>query len=184
MEHERGKMAPMNGRLKAALAGVVLTTSMVSAQQAVRPGTVVEAAKPGNSVSKLAAGDTRSLINGVAVNADQVPLGDASIRLRNLRVNAIEQVDTTNELGEFTFVAQPGIPYVVEIVDPAGRVLAVGDVILIDAGEVSGTIVVLPSSRRTLAGGFSGMAIAVIAAAAGTGLTIIDPALPKVSPTR
>ena len=73
-----------------------------------------------------------------AVAEDEHPASES-------QVNEIEQIVTTNELGEFTFVAQPGVPYVVEIVDEAGRVVSrLSDVVVTNAGEVAGTIVVAP----------------------------------------
>ena len=178
-------MAPMHVRLKVALAGVVLSTSIVSAQQAVRPGTAAAKAarQSANAAAQRAAKDIRSLINGVAIDSDQTPLPNATIRLRNLENNKIEQVVTANARGEFSFVAQPDVPYVVEIADQAGRIVAVGDVIMANAGEVAGAIVTLPSRLPALAGVFGDTASSVMSAATGTGLTVVDPALPKLSPS-
>ncbi len=177
-------MAPMHVRLKVALAGVVLSTSIVSAQQAVRPGTaaVKAARQSASAAAQRAAKDIRSLINGVALDTDQTPLPNATIRLRNLDENKIEQVVTANDLGEFSFIALPDVAYVVEIVDQAGRVVAVGDVIMANVGEVAGAIVTLPSRLPALAGVFGDTASSVMSAATGTGLTVVDPTLPKLSP--
>jgi hypothetical protein len=170
-------MTTMSLRLTAALAGVVLATSVISAQQAARPAAVTKAAKQDKTLSQAG-----SLISGVAVDSERVPVRRTTIRLRNLKVNGIERVATTNDLGEFSFAAQPEIPYVVEVADPAGRVLGVGDVILISPGEVASTVVVLPSTQPSAAGGFGETASSVIATMIGAGLTIVDPLLPKVSP--
>ena len=179
-------MALMHTRLKVALAGVVLSTSIVSAQQASRPGTAGAkvARQSANAAAQRAAKEIRSLINGVAVDSEQAPLPNATIRLRNLESNEIEQVITANERGEFSFVARPDVPYVVEIADKAGRIVAVGDVIMANAGEVAGALVTLPSRLPALAGMFGDTASSVMSAATGTGLTVVDPALPKLSPSR
>jgi len=179
-------MAPMHVRLKVALAGVVLSTSIVAAQQAVRPGTAAakmtrQSAKAG---AQGAAKDIRSLINGVAIDSDQTPLPNATLRLRNLEDNKIEQVVTSNTRGEFSFVARPDVPYVVEIADQTGRIVAVSDVIMANAGEVAGAILTLPSRLPALAGVFRDTASSVLSAATGMGLTVLDPALPKLSPSR
>ncbi|HET9468339.1 MAG TPA: hypothetical protein VFO48_08005, partial [Vicinamibacterales bacterium] len=118
----------MHVRLKVALAGVVLSTSIVSAQQAVRPGTAAIKATRQTAIAaaQKSARDIKALINGVAVDSTQTPLPNATIRLRNLEANEIEQIITANKLGEFSFVAQPNVPYVVEIADQAGRIVAVG----------------------------------------------------------
>lgn len=179
-------MAPMHVRLKVALAGVVLSTSIVSAQQAVRPGTAAIKATRQTAIAaaQKSARDIKALINGVAVDSTQTPLPNATIRLRNLEANEIEQIITANKLGEFSFVAQPNVPYVVEIADQAGRIVAVGDVVIANVGEVAGAVVSLPSRLPALAGVFGDTASSVMSAATGTGLTVVDPTLPKVSPTR
>ena len=179
-------MAPMHVRLKVALAGVVLSTSIVSAQQGVRPATAAAKStkQTPTAAAQKSARDIKSLINGVAVDATHMPMPNATVRLRNLEANAIEQTLTTNELGEFSFVAQPNVPYVVEIADQAGRIVAVGDVIMANVGEVAGAVVALPSRLPALAGVFGDTASSVMSAATGTGLTVVDPTLPKVSPTR
>jgi hypothetical protein len=99
-------------------------------------------------------------------------------------MNVIEQVVTANQMGEFTFVAQPGIHYVVEIADQAGRTIAVGDVILASVGEVAGTKVTLPFGVPAFAGIDGSTARSIVSAAIGTGLAVVDPTFPKVSPTR
>jgi hypothetical protein len=177
-------MAPMHVRLKVALAGVVLATSILSGQQAVRPGTaaVNAARQTANAAAQRAARNIKSLINGVAVDSDQTPIPRATIRLRNLDKNDIEQVVTSNELGEFSFVAQPNVPYIVEVADQAGRIVAVGDVVMANAGEVAGAVVTLPSRLPAIAGVFGDTASSVMSAATGTGLTVVDPTLPKLSP--
>lgn len=176
----------MHVRLKVALAGVVLTTSIVSAQQAVRPDAAGAKAvrQSAKAAASRAAKPIQSLINGVAIDSDQTPLPHATIRLRNLEVNEIEQVITANELGEFSFVARPDVPYVVEIADHTGRIVAVGDVVTVNAGEVAGALVTLPSRIPALANVFGDTASSVVSAATGTGLTVVDPTLPKVSPSR
>lgn len=177
-------MAPMHVRLKVALVGVMLWTSIVSAQQAVGPGTATVKARQAAAAAQKSARDIKSLINGVAVDSNQTRMPNATVRLRNLDINEIEQIVTSNELGEFSFVAQPNIPYVVEIADQAGRIVAVGDVIVANVGEVAGAVVSLPARLPALAGIFGDTASSVMSAATGTGLTVVDPTLPKVSPTR
>jgi hypothetical protein len=174
-------MAPMHVRLKVAFAGVVLSTTLVSGQAA--PAT---AAKATTHTARVAAQkgsrEVRSLINGLARDNAQKPLRSVPIRLRNLKLNEIEQVLTANERGEFSFAARPDVPYVVEVADNAGRVVSVSDVITLNPGEVAAAVVSLPSGLP--AGVFGDTASSVISAATGTGLTVVDPALPKVSPTR
>jgi hypothetical protein len=178
-------MAPMHMRLNAALAAAVLSTSVVTAQQAALTGTVaVKARQTLGAAAQKSGRQVKTLIIGVAMDARQLRMPNAAVRLRNLETNDIEQVVTANQLGEFTFIAQPNIPYVVEVADLAGRIVAVGDVIVANAGDVAGAVVTVPGRLPALAGLFGDTASSVISAATGTGLTVVDPAQPKVSPTR
>ena len=107
----------MHVRLKAALAGVVLSTSIVSAQQAVRPGlsgvdgpgtaAVKATRQAANAAAQKTAGDIRSLINGVAVDSNQTPLPNATTR--------------TATLGPVGGATGGTIAYTVEAVDAAGN---------------------------------------------------------------
>ena len=173
-------MAPMHVRVKVALACVVLSTSIVSAQQPVRPESPRAASADAQRVSR----DVRTVIEGVVLDGQRKPLRNARLRLRNLEVNEIERLSTSNARGQFSFAARPEIPYVVEVTDTSSRVLAVGDVITARAGEVAGTTVVLPSRLPAIGGVFGETAASVIAAATSIGVTVVDPTLPKVSPTR
>ena len=176
-------MAPIFLRLEVALVGVVLSTSIVSAQQGVRPVSTATAARPAAKAASVRSGSAaRSLINGVAVDSDRQPLKNVRVRLRNLDVNQIEQTAMSNERGEFSFAVRAEVTYVVELTDQSGKVVAVGDVVRTNVGEVAGAVVALPSRLPALAGMFGDTASSVISAATGTGLTVVDPKLPKVSP--
>jgi len=131
---------------------------------------------------KIAPG--KCLIRGTAINAAEVPLPAQSVRLRNLNTSAIEQVTTTDQAGVFSFIAPPEIPYVVEIVDQPGRVVAIGDVVIGRAGEVSGGFVIVPAAIPAYSNAFKSTAGAVLAALGGTGLTALAPEAPPVSPER
>lgn len=173
-------MAPMLMPLKVALAALVLSTAVVSAQQSVR----VENPKPANAATQRVSREIHTVIQGVALDGERKPLRNARLRLRNLEVNEVERTTTSNTRGEFSFPARPEIPYIVEVADASGRALAVGDVVTAQAGETVGTLVVLPSRLPATGGMFAETAASVIAAATSIGLTVVDPALPKVSPTR
>ena len=174
-------MAPMRVRLKVVLAGVMLSTTVVSAQQSVRPGSI-KAANAG--AQQRLSRDVKAAIHGMAIDSERKPVRNARLRLRNLEMNEIEQTATSDTRGEFSFVARPEIPYVVEIEDASGRMLAVGDVIVAQVGEVAGTVVRLPSRLPAAGGMFRETASSVISAATTAGLTVVDPTLPKVSPSR
>ena len=173
-------MAPMHVGLKVALASVLLSTTFVSAEQPVRQ----ESPKSANADAQRVSRDVLTVIEGVVLDGERRPLPNTRLRLRNLDVNEIERRATSNARGQFTFVVRPEIPYVVEVADPSGRILAVGDVITARAGEVAGTLVVLPARLPAIGAVFGETAASVIAAATSIGITVMDPTLPKVSPTR
>lgn len=156
-----------------------LTASLSS--QVVRPLGILGPVK--TLSSEIPAGE--ALIKGAATDINNAPLAHASVRLRNLLSNQIEQTSYSNEDGEFTFFARPEVPYVVEIADQAGRIVAVGDIITAQAGDVAGAIVTVPSKLPSLAGVFGESAGSVASAATGTGITALDPRIfPEVSPER
>ena len=132
-------MAPMHVRLKVALAGVVLSTSIVSAQQAVRPGTRCQrhvnrqAPRRSAHARDSRASSTASPSTAIKRRCRTPPSASAIST-----ANAIEQIVTANAAGEFSFVARPGVAYVVEIADQPGRIVAVGDVIVGQRGRSGG----------------------------------------------
>lgn len=171
----------MGQRLKFAMAGVFLSAALVSAQ-IVRP---LAPLGPGTTVGPALGGTGQALISGTAVDAGEAPLPNITVRLRNLQTNQVEHTTTANGAGEFMFVARPDIPYVVEIADTAGRVIAVGDVIVAQAGDVAGAVVTVPTRLPAMAGMFADTAGSVVSAAAGTGVTAVETAvLPFLSPEK
>jgi hypothetical protein len=143
---------------------------------------------PGSTVDAIAGKTgqgTQSVISGTAVDANTSPLPNVTVRLRNLETNLVEQVSKANSIGEFTFVAQPNIPYIVEITDQLGNILAVGDIVTAQVGDVAGAVVALPTRIPALAGVFKETMGSVVSAATGTGLTVVDAAVvPVLSPEK
>lgn len=125
----------------------------------------------------------QAIISGTATDANAVPLANATVRLRNLATNEVEQVVKTDHLGQFTLVAQPDTPYVVEILDRKGRTLAVSDIITAQAGDVAAAVITVPMRLPAVAGIFGESIAAVLAAAAWTGITVVDPS-PSLSPEK
>jgi hypothetical protein len=175
-------MAGTRARFAAVLAGIVLATCVVTAQTGAAQNVRAVSTKP--ALAARGARNVKSMINGVAVDVDKTPLPSASVRLRNLQANAIEQVTTANQLGEFSFAILPDVPYVIELADQTGRIVAVGDVVIASAGEVAGAVIAIPSRLPALAGVFGETAGSVLSAATGMGLTVVDPALPELSPKK
>lgn len=152
----------------------------------VRPFGPMAPMMPATTTTLTRAGQaTQSMIHGTAVDTSASPVPNATVRLRNLQSNQVEQVSRANQIGEFTFVAQPEIPYVVEIADQAGNIIAVGDVITAQAGEVAGAMVAIPTRLPALTGVFGETAGSVISAATGTGITAVEATVaPFLSPER
>ena len=124
-----------------------------------------------------------ALINGTAIDNNSVPLPNATVRLRNLAANEIEQTSTANYLGQFSFIAQPEVPYVLEVADRVGNILAVGDIITAQAGDVAGAVIAIPSRVPAIAGLFGETASSVVSASTNAGISVLDP-LPPLSPEK
>lgn len=152
------------------LASVAVALPLWAGQRAV-PATVMSTAT--QNVARAAAGRSLAMIQGTALYADRSPIPYAKLQLRNLDSQRIEQVTSANYTGDFSFLAHPGIPYIVELVDDAGRVLTTGAIVAADAGQTAGALVILPARAMTLAGLFRNTAGALVAAAAGTGITAV-----------
>ena len=126
----------------------------------------------------------QGMIHGTAVDRNSNPLPNVTVRLRNLVSGEIEKVSTANRIGEFTFIVQPEIPYVVEIADQAGQILAVGNLVSAQVGEVAGSLVSVPVQLPSLTGLAGNSAGSVISAASGSGITALQPTFepPPASP--
>ncbi|MCM3880910.1 MAG: hypothetical protein ND807_12450 [Vicinamibacterales bacterium] len=158
----------MMNSLKWAMIGTLLSATVVAQQ---------------NPAPKLSS--TQSLLNGRAVDANQKPLADATIRLRNLQTKQIEQVTVSDNKGEFSFVVRPDTPYVAEIADQTGRTLAAGDVVNAQAGDAAATLVALPAKLPASGAIFGDTAASVMAAVTGIGVTVLQTGvLPVASPEK
>jgi hypothetical protein len=161
--------------------GVLLPVALASAQ-VIRPTPQLPA---GATVERALEKAGQAVIRGVAVDAGAKPVANAKVQLRNLASLEVEQVGSANQIGEFSFVARPETPYVVEIADRNGRVIAVGDVIIAHVGDVAAATVTLPIRIASASGLFTETAGSVISAATSIGLTAVEATvLPFVSPEK
>jgi hypothetical protein len=164
-----------------ALALALSSTSLVSAQTTRPVGPI----GPSPTVTTASPGAGKAVISGTAVDAGEAPIPNAAVRLRNLATTQIDKTAVTNSTGRFTFAVQADVPYVVELVDGSGRILAVGDVLIPASGDAVATIVAIPTKLPTFAGMFTDTAGSVLSAAMGLGLTTIQAGvLPFLSPER
>lgn len=124
----------------------------------------------------------RSTILGSAWNSDGSPIPGASLRLRNILTGKVDGVAKANDAGQFTFENVERGTYVVELVNDAARIRAVGNVFTIAPGETVTTFVRLERRVGWVAGIFSSTAANVSAAAAAAGIAAIAPTGPCQSP--
>jgi hypothetical protein len=125
-----------------------------------------------------------AVLRGKAVDVDTTPVPNARVRLRNLGTREVEHVGTANTVGEFSFDMRPETPYVVEVANEAGRVIAVGDVIVAHSGDVASAVVALPTRVSALTGAFAETKGSVVSAASASGITTEATVLPFVSPEK
>ena len=115
-------------------------------------------------------------VRGNAWTAQNAAVPHARLRLRNIDTGRVSAVTQANEHGLFAFGnVEPGT-YVVELVNPAGSVLAVGQSFTITAGENIATFVRLPAAGSWYSGFFGNAAAAVASSAASQGITALAPA--------
>jgi hypothetical protein len=126
-------------------------------------------------------------IRGVALTANNKPLADARVRLRNARNGRINGLKTTDHAGLFEFAnVEPG-SYIVELVTSKDEVLAASDLLNPNGGDLLSTIVKLPydiTGGALLFGHMSASALAITAAAAAAGVLAIVTTGNDVSPRR
>ena len=123
-------------------------------------------------------------IIGHAWAADNTPIKEAKLRLRNVVNGQILSAAVADDTGRFTFTNIEAGSYVVEIVNDAGKVLAVGHSFTIAAGETIGTFVRLGGKVPWFTGFFSNAAAAVTSSASSQGITALAPVARAASSRR
>jgi hypothetical protein len=114
-------------------------------------------------------------IMGTAWKADNTPIPQAKVRLRNVASGKTVAAAIANDAGQFTFGdIEPG-PYIVELISDNGRILAVSHTLAVGQGETIATFVRLGSKVPWFGGFFVNAAASVTAAAASTGVTAVAP---------
>lgn len=125
-----------------------------------------------------------SSILGNAWTANNAPIPGARLRLRNVSSGKIEAIALANEAGQFSFANIEGGSYVVELVNDAAGVLAVGHVFSIEPGETVATFVRLGTKAPWFTGFFGNAATAVASSAASQGITALAPIVRPASAGR
>ena len=153
-----GRHTRAHGR--ANVAGAVLLAFLVT-------GVSASEAKPARTTG-AAAGTT---IRGAAWKADNTPIPQARLRLRNVRSGRADATTTANGTGQFTFSNfEPG-SYAIELVDDEGKVLALSQVFSLGPGETVATFVRLSARRSWLGAFFTNAAASAVTAASSLGVT-------------
>jgi hypothetical protein len=161
---------------------VMLSAGAVSGEQVPAAPVTKKVVRP--TTLKPSAKTPDSVIAGTVIDQNALPLPAAHVRLRNLQTKEIEQTTTTNTRGEFVFVVKPELPYVVELVDRSGQIVAVGDVVVTRIGEVAGTLLRAPARIPGISDLFGDTASAIFTAVSGLGITAFDQDQPPVSPEK
>lgn len=123
-------------------------------------------------------------ILGNAWTANNSPIPNARLRLRNVASGKVAAVTLANETGQFSFTNIETGSYVVELVNEAAAVLALGHVFSIAPGETVATFVRLGTRVPWFAGFFGNAAGAVASSAASQGITALAPLVRPASSGR
>lgn len=105
-------------------------------------------------------------INGVVVTASGRPLGNASVRARNLLTGKIATSASTFSNGQFSLVGLEAGNYVLEIVDGAGQVIGTSPFLFAAPGATLSTTVAATSGVASAANTATGVAATLTSTAA------------------
>ena len=134
------------------------------------------------STAGAAATVTRATsILGAAWTADNTPIKQAKLRLRNVISGKVEATTVANEAGQFAFDNVEGGSYMVELVNDASKIQALGHVFTIAPGETVATFVRLGTKVPWFTGFFGNTMSAVTSSAASEGVMAITPLTRPVS---
>lgn len=112
-------------------------------------------------------------ILGTAWKADNTPIPEARLRLRNVTTGRMEATTVANGKGQFGFTNIEPDTYVVELVNEDGKVLAISKVFSVTPGETIATFVRLSARAPWFSGFFSNAATSAVAAASSLGVTAV-----------
>jgi hypothetical protein len=127
-------------------------------------------------------GTRATTILGSAWTANNAPIAQARLRLRNVISGRVEATTIANEAGQFAFENVEGGSYLVELVNEAGKIQVVGHIFTIAQGETVATFVRLGGTKVPwFAGFFNNSVMAVSASAASGGIAAIAPVTRPVS---
>ena len=109
-------------------------------------------------------------IEGTARDAQQQPLANYTVQLRNVQTGQLVSTGTTSQAGQFTFTSIPPGSYVVEIVNAAGEIIGTTAPIAVAAGTVATVTVMASAAGAMAAAGGAGFGIFGLGTAASAAL--------------
>jgi len=117
-----------------------------------------------------------SSITGHTLTVNRTPFPFANVRLRNLDNGMVVSQTASNVEGEFSFLLSGGGVFVPEVTSRnSGEVLAVGDLLVLEAGEAAGVVVLLPENLVPYRVLFGASSAELIGAAATAGIVGLAP---------
>lgn len=123
-----------------------------------------------NAPQLFAAAKATGSLTGIARTSAGQPLSDHSVRVRDVRTGDVAATSRTGPNGAFLIPALDTGSYVVEIVDAAGRIVAVSTIAAVAEGRTA-SVAVTAASGPLVGGRISTVALTSIIVAAGLGIT-------------
>lgn len=152
----------------------LVTASVASAGQQGGAATVYPPRANAVLIPGTRAAALRDLVRiiGTARSATDSPIPRARVRLRSVALGSVSSAATANDSGEFVFAQiEPGT-YIIELLDEAGRVLAI-NYVSAASGEKVATYVRLPFRGSGPTGLFTTTAATVVTAASSFGILAV-----------
>ena len=143
------------------------------------PGTVRSVGSTATGATFGGAGSTA--IRGAAWTAENNPIKNANVRLRNVVTGRVEATAVANDMGQFAFENVQAGSYVVELVSNSGNVQVVGHMFSIAPGETVATFVRTGAKVPFFNGFFGNTVQSVTSSAASEGVTAIAPVARSVT---
>jgi len=112
-------------------------------------------------------------VTGTVWRANDAPVANASLQLRDVTTGQIVRSTRGDELGRFTFMKVSAGSYIVELVDENRNVMALGEMFSIGPTETVATFIRLGTATARYGGFLGNAAAAAIAAAATVGVTAL-----------
>jgi hypothetical protein len=110
---------------------------------------------------------------GTAWRHDNSPVVHGLLRLRNVVTGRIVAGSQSDATGRFSFSMVAAGSYIVELVDDAGSIRAVGQMFSVGPGDTVATFIRLPGRAAWFDGFFTNAAAAALASAASLGVTAV-----------